>query len=189
NVVRGVSLLASLPEVDPGRIGITGISWGGYLTCIVAGLDDRLKVAVPVYGCGFLHENSAWLPTFQKMPRERRERWVGNFDPSRYVAQATMPVLFVNGTNDFAYPLDSYRKTYRLVKQRQLCVEVNLPHSHPAGWAPVEIGLFVDQHLRGGTPLDQVVAVKRDGPKGEGRVRSAVQVTRAALHFTPDTGP
>ena len=45
HVVRGVSLLASLPEVDPERIGITGISWGGYLTCIVAGLDDRLKVA------------------------------------------------------------------------------------------------------------------------------------------------
>ena len=60
-VVRGHSLLASRPEVDPHRIGITGISWGGYLTCIVTGLDDRLKVSVPVYGCGFLNENSAWL--------------------------------------------------------------------------------------------------------------------------------
>jgi len=29
---------------------VTGISWGGYLTCIVAGIDDRLKAAVPVYG-------------------------------------------------------------------------------------------------------------------------------------------
>jgi hypothetical protein len=100
-----------------------------------------------------------------------------------------MPVLFVNGTNDFAYPLDSYRKTYRLVKDRQLCVKVNLPHGHPAGWAPVEIGLFVDQHLRGGTPLARVVAVKRDGPMVEVRFRSAVPVTGAALHFTADTGP
>src|SRR4051794_38754470 len=33
SVLRGVSLLASLPEVDPKRIGVTGISWGGYLTC------------------------------------------------------------------------------------------------------------------------------------------------------------
>jgi dienelactone hydrolase len=189
NVVRGVSLLAGLPEVDPGRIGITGISWGGYLTCIVAGLDDRLKVAVPVYGCGFLDENSAWLPIFEKMPQERRKRWVEHFEPSRYMGRAKMPVLFVNGTNDFAYPLDSYRKTYRLVKDRQLCVKVNLPHGHPAGWAPVEIGLFVDQHLRGGTPLAQVVAVKRDGPKVEVRFRSAEPLTGAALHFTADTGP
>ena len=60
-VIRGHSLLLAQKEVDPQRIGLTGISWGGYLTCIVAGLDDRLKVAVPVYGCGFLHENSCWL--------------------------------------------------------------------------------------------------------------------------------
>ena len=32
DVIRGHSLLASLPEVDPARIAITGISWGGYLT-------------------------------------------------------------------------------------------------------------------------------------------------------------
>src|SRR5262249_55463954 len=54
DVLRGVALVAALPEVDAERLGITGISWGGYLTCLVAGLDDRLKVAVPVYGCGFL---------------------------------------------------------------------------------------------------------------------------------------
>ncbi len=45
------SLLRSLPEVDPERIGVTGISWGGYLTSIVAGVDPRLKLAIPVYGC------------------------------------------------------------------------------------------------------------------------------------------
>lgn len=49
-VIRGHSLLRSLPNVDTERIGVTGISWGGYLTCIVAGLDDRFKAAVPVYG-------------------------------------------------------------------------------------------------------------------------------------------
>jgi dienelactone hydrolase len=171
-----VSLLAGLPEVDAGRIGVTGISWGGYLTCIVAGLDDRPKVAVPVYGCGFLHQNSAWLPTLQKMPEARRKAWMGHFDPSRYVGRAAMPVLFVNGTNDFAYPLDSSQQTYRLVKDRQLGVKVNLPHSHPAGWAPVEISLFVDQHLRGGSPLARVEAMKRDGKKVEVRVRSAVVI-------------
>jgi dienelactone hydrolase len=189
NVIRGVSLLARLPEVDAGRIGVTGISWGGYLTCIVAGLDDRLKVAVPVYGCGFLHEDSVWLPTFREMPRERRERWVTNFDPSRYVGQAKMPVLFVNGTSDFAYPLGSYQKTYRLVKDRQLCVKVGLPHSHPAGWAPVEIGLFVDQHLHGDTPLAKVESLKRDVKEVEVRFRATVPVAGAALHFTTDTGP
>ena len=53
-ILRGHSLLASCPEVDAERIGITGISWGGYLTCIAAGVDPALKAAVPVYGCGYL---------------------------------------------------------------------------------------------------------------------------------------
>ena len=156
-VLRGHALLAAREEVDRDRIGVTGISWGGYLTCIVAGIDDRLKVAVPVYGCGFLHENSAWIPRFEKMSPEQRDRWVANFDPSRYLPGVRAPILFVNGTNDFAYPLDSYRKSYRLVKgPRTLCVQVRMPHGHPQGWAPKEIGLFVDSVLKGGEPLPRL---------------------------------
>jgi dienelactone hydrolase len=155
SVIRAHSLLLSLSNVDPERTGLTGISWGGYLTCIVAGLDDRFKVAVPVYGCGFLHENSWWLRRFAMLPEEWRKEWIANFDPSMYVKNAKMPMLFVNGTNDSAYPLDSYQKTYRLAKDHLLCITVNMPHGHPQGWAPVEIGLFVDQHLKkgGGEPL------------------------------------
>src|SRR5437588_585808 len=51
-VVRAHSLVRSFPEVDADRTAVTGISWGGYLTCIVAGIDPRFKAAVPVYGCG-----------------------------------------------------------------------------------------------------------------------------------------
>jgi dienelactone hydrolase len=185
-VIRGVTLLAARPDVDPQRIGITGISWGGYLTCLVAGLDDRLKVAVPVYGCGFLHENSTWLPTFQKMTAARRQLWVDHFEPSRYLGQAKMPMLFVNGTNDSAYPLDSYQKSYRLVPEHTLCVTVNMPHGHRQGWAPVEIGLFVDQHLRGGKPLARIEAAQRDGDRVTVKFRAEVPVTKAALHYTAD---
>jgi dienelactone hydrolase len=193
-VIRGVSVLRALPQVDPERIGITGISWGGYLTCLVAGLDHRLKVAVPVYGCGFLHENSVWLPIFQKMPSEWRATWVAHFDPSRYLGQARMPVLFVNGTNDFAYPLDSYQKSYRLVKNRQLCVTVNMPHGHPQGWAPVEIGLFVDQHLRRGRPLPAFLDPLPTSDPVKGNTiqvgyTSTLPLKKAGWHWTMDEGP
>ena len=88
NIVRGTSLLTSMPEVDPKRIGITGISWGGYLTCIVAGVDDRLKAAAPIYGCGFYHEGSAWLKDIQALPEARRSVWIKYLDPSAYLANA-----------------------------------------------------------------------------------------------------
>ena len=92
-------MLATRPEVDRERIGITGISWGGYLTCIVAGIDDRLKCAVPVYGCGFLGDNSAWVDRLAKMPAAQSKLWLDEFDPSKYLGGATCLMLFVNGTN------------------------------------------------------------------------------------------
>ena len=174
--VRAHSFLASRPEVDGSRIGVTGISWGGYLTCIIAGIDDRVKVAVPVYGCGFLDENSVWLePRFKKMGPARAKRWADLFDPSRYLPGVTCPILFVNGTNDFAYPLDSYQKSYQLVKvPTDLCVTVRMPHGHSEGWKPKEIGLFVDSVLKEGTlpprlampevSGDRVSAPRHDSP-------------------------
>ncbi len=190
NVVRAVSLIQSFPETDPQRVGITGISWGGYLTCLVSGLDDRLKVAVPVYGCGYLHQNSAWLNQLANLPPEHRQLWIQNFDPSAYLSQARMPMLFINGTNDFAYPLDSYQKSYRLVPgQRTLCVTVKMPHGHKAGWARPEIALFVDSVLRDGTRLTQVEAQHRDDSTVTVDFSSQVPITSAALHTTTDKGP
>jgi len=188
-VVRGHSLLAARPEVDAERIGITGISWGGYLTCIVSGIDERLKVSVPVYGCGFLRDNSAWLPRFAEMDDEQRQRWVTYFDPSQYLPGARCPMLFVNGTNDFAYPLDSYKKSYALPAGRvDLCVTVNMPHGHPQGWAPAEIGLYVDSVLRGGRPLATVGRLAIEAGTAVAGVSADVPLASAALHYTNDVG-
>ena len=188
-VIRGHSLLRSLPNVDADRIGITGISWGGYLTCMVAGLDDRFKVAVPVYGCGFIHESSVWVPTFGKMKDDWRKTWIDNFEPSKYLGNAKMPMLFVNGTNDFAYPLDSYQKSYRLVKDRNLCVTVNMPHGHPQGWAPKEIGLLVDQHLRDGKKLFRFgeERINRQGDMVMTGIIQTHDIKTVSLHWTTDT--
>ncbi len=189
-VIRAHSLLRTLPEIDAGRTGVTGISWGGYLTCIVAGLDDRFRFAVPVYGCGFLHEDSVWLPDFAKLSARDRQLWIDNYDPSKYLPGCRMPILFVNGTNDFAYPLDSYRKSYRLVRgPRTLCVTVRMPHGHPAGWAPKEIGIFADSVVRGGRPLARLDGVRREGREVSVCFRADVPVQNAALHYTTDRGP
>ena len=191
DVLHAHALIAARPEVDRNRIGVTGISWGGYLTCIVAGIDDRLKVAVPVYGCGFLQDDSAWLPRFARMSPEQKDRWVKFFDPSRYLAGVSCPILFVNGTNDFAYPLGSYQKSYRLVTKapRTLCVTVKMPHGHYEGWAPREIGLFVDSVLTGGKPLVTVGTLKVEKGKVSTTFCSDVPVVSAKVHCTTGTGP
>ena len=186
-VIRAVSLLRAHPEVDADRIGITGISWGGYLTCIVAGLDDRLRLAIPVYGCGFLHENSVWKPMLDGMPEASRTAWIRNFDPSSYLAQAHLPMLWVAGTNDACYAFDSLQQSYRLAPgPRTLRVTVNMPHGHAPGWEPLEIAAFADQHLRRGTPLPQLGEMRRDGRSVRVAVDSALPLLSASLHYSPD---
>ncbi len=190
NVILAHSLVRSFPEVDARRTAVTGISWGGYLTCIVAGLDSRFQAAVPVYGCGFLDENSIWLGWFEKFTPEQRAKWVRLWDPSRYTGSAVMPVFFLNGTNDFAYPLDSYAKTYGLVHgPRNLRITVNMPHGHKEGWAPAEIALFIDEHLTGGTPLPHIQRPELVDGQVRAKLQTKTRTVSAALHYTTDPAP
>ncbi|MSU32539.1 MAG: alpha/beta fold hydrolase [Pedosphaera sp.] len=190
NVILGHSLLRSFPEVDPDRIGLTGISWGGYLTCLVAALDSRFKVAVPVYGCGYLGDNSVWKnSSLAAMTHESRERWLRLFDPSHYLAEVRCPILFLNGTSDFAYPLDSCQKSYRLVPKslRHLSIVTNLPHGHI--WTFNEVDAFVDQVLQQSPPLPTPSALVLEGSTVRVQIVSEKSLKQASLCYTADTGP
>jgi lysophospholipase L1-like esterase/dienelactone hydrolase len=191
-VLRGHALLKSQPYVDKERIGITGISWGGYLTCFTAGLDKELKVAVPVYGCGFLGDNSYWRDrSLAAMTQDSRERWLRLFDPSVTIGKAVCPILFLNGTHDFAYPPDSYRKTFNLVPAplRTVSVRVNLDHGHI--WTFREVDAFVDSVLR---PIPQVPDLARlsetivEENTVTARVLHGGPAVKAELHYTTMTG-
>jgi len=53
DAIRAIDYLVSRPEVDPNRIGVTGISGGGTQTSYVAAMDDRVLAAAPAcYICG-----------------------------------------------------------------------------------------------------------------------------------------
>lgn len=189
SVLRAHSLLRSFPEVDAARTAVTGISWGGYTTCLVASLDDRFQAAVPVYGCGFLHEGeSVQKPQIDRLG-DRRADWVREYDPGSLLPRCRVPIFFVNGTNDVHYPLDSYMKSFAVVPGPKLLrIEVNMRHGHPPGWAPREIGLFIDSYCNGGKPLPRLGPPVVAGNEVRVACESQTALRTAALHYTSDAG-
>jgi dienelactone hydrolase len=190
-VLRAHSLIRGFPEVDENRTAVTGISWGGYMTCLVASIDDRFKAAVPVYGCGFLYDGeSVQRRMIDGLKPEQRVQWIREYDPSAWLPKCRVPIMFVNGTNDKHYPLKSYIRSYNLVPgKKQIRIQVNMRHSHGHGWAPQEIGLFVDQHIKQGVPLPEIGSLKVAGREMSAAVKSKLSVKKAELHFTIDKGP
>ena len=184
------SLLRAQPQVDARRIGLTGISWGGWLTCIIAGVDSRFRFAAPVYGCGYTDEN-VWRDVFKGMPPDRARAWMTNWDPSVHLPRVRMPMLWVTGTNDFAYTLATLQKSYRLPRTpRTLAIRLRMPHGHgPAGEAPKEIWDFADSILKGCTPMARIVAQGRSDDTAWVTFRTSRNIVRAELCYTRDTGP
>jgi cephalosporin-C deacetylase-like acetyl esterase len=187
DVILADSLLRSFPEIDPSRIGLTGISWGGYLTEIIASVDTRFRFGAPVYGCGFLGEDSAWVREFKKMKPEDAQKWLALWDPSVYLGRITMPLLWVDSTNDPVFHLHSLRKSYLLPKgPRTLSMHVRMEHGYVQGEPPEEIHVFANYFLKSGPPLVSVGAVKRRGDKVTVKYKTATPVTRAVLNYTLD---
>jgi len=59
---RGLDYLAADPHVDPTRLGVTGLSGGGWQTIIISSLDPRVLVSVPVAGYVSLQGRLERLP-------------------------------------------------------------------------------------------------------------------------------
>ncbi len=50
NGIRGLDLLTQRPEVNPEKLGVTGISGGGAQSWFIAAIDPRVKAVAPVCG-------------------------------------------------------------------------------------------------------------------------------------------
>ncbi|RZM21274.1 MAG: acylamino acid-releasing protein [Pedobacter sp.] len=189
SVILAHSLLLSFPEVDPDKTGITGISWGGYLTCIAAGLDTRFKVAVPVYGCGYYDESEPFGKMLDMLSNTDKQKWMQYFDPSVYLPFAKSRFLFVNGNKDSHYNVVPYHKTYLQVKKdkRTICIKPDMIHSHAHGWEPEEIQHFFEQELRDVKPLIKIKQLNIQGVSINLSYQSPLSLTQAEFYYSNDT--
>ena len=163
-VIRSHSFLRSLPEVDADKIGVTGISWGGYLTSCVSGIDDRFAFAAPVYGCAYLYDHSTWSGSMRSLG-EKGVRWDALWDAKNFLGNMKKPVLWCTGSNDHFFPLDSLQRGYDLLGNApQLSIKVKMQHSQQAG-DPKEIAAFADHLLKGKPALPEIASAKMQAGK------------------------
>lgn len=182
------SWLLAQPEVDPERTGVTGVSWGGVLTCRVAGADPRFKFAAPVYGCGLLDEPSL-VSEELAAKGDLGKLWTALYDPSHLLRRAQMPFLWINGTNDATFPISIWLKSTRLTKgPSTLSMPLRMPHAHGGpGENPAEIFAFAQSVMQGQTPLPKAGSVTAEAGVAKVAWQAEVPIAKVELVFTRDS--
>ncbi len=182
------SLLLSFPEVENNKTAVTGISWGGFQTCIVSGIDNRFKAAAPVYGCAF-HDEIIFKKYFDGMTMEEEALWMSKIDPKNYLIYSQCPTLFVNGNTDGCFDIVPFDKTTRLipVENRHIRITPGMGHDHPSGWKPREIAVFFNSIFKGGVPLAKITGVQQRDTIMIFNYEHKATLRRADFYFSNDT--
>lgn len=185
---RAVSWLRGQDEVNAERIALTGISWGGVITCLTAAVEDRIRCAVPVFGCGFIGRVNRQPWPLDGRPDAAIERWFNLWDPARYLPDVRLPLLWVTGTKERHFRLPTLAWSLDLVPHARLVLVPTLGHDHPQGWGEPEIASFIDEHCRDTRRLP-IMSTQREH---DGRLRVTLDPERPATtanrHWTIDTG-
>jgi len=178
DVIRANSLLRSFPEINPEKIGLTGISWGGTIVSATAGVDPRFAFVIPVYGGGYIHKH--------EMTPEQYREYLAKWDPSAHLPYAKMPMLWVSGFNEPVFPLNLFSRSAETAKGTStLCIRPFLPHGHGFGWEEVwEIGGFANGVVKGNAPMPSFGQPRLDPKDGLVHAKFTGNVKGAVVGFT-----
>ncbi len=137
NGIRAIDYLMTRPDVDPRRIGVTGISGGGATTYWIAAADDRVACAVPTSGMSDLesyvnHKVINGHCDCMFMINTYRWEWT-----TIAALIAPRPLLFANSDHDTIFPMDGnarvidrLRKLYALLGHSERVAEHVSPGGH-----------------------------------------------------------
>jgi hypothetical protein len=113
DLCRAVDLLLARLDVDPQRLAYVGVSYGGAMGGLFAGVEDRLQAYALVVGDGGLVSHVTGLDDvfgeLYSISQEKREAWweaMWPIEPIHFVGHAApAALLFQSGRQDRAVPL------------------------------------------------------------------------------------
>jgi dipeptidyl aminopeptidase/acylaminoacyl peptidase len=122
DVMAGVDAMIARGIADPGRLGIGGWSYGGYMAAWAVTQTTRFKAAVsgaPVIDLAseFGTENgSAYDEWFHGTPYEKLDGFIKS-SPMTYVKNVKTPTLLLQGEDDTTDPIGQSQQFYRGLKR------------------------------------------------------------------------
>ena len=128
--LAGVDAMVELGVADPERIGVTGGSYGGFMSCWLPVVDQRFKASVaisPVTDFYSQHWNSnigAWDAWFLGGEPEGGAAQYRERSPVFLADRVTTPTLLTAGTEDRCTPPGQAIEFYRALRERGVPAEV-----------------------------------------------------------------
>ena len=176
---NGINYLCQRPEVDHERIGMIGLSWGGVLTILTNGQDDRLKAAVNVFGAGYIPEGCTWEDWFGAMSTQEITAWYDLIDPKNFLASQHAPILFITGTNDHCYYLPTFQKSFQEIKiEKEVVIIPNGKHKFLSSDQTPALA-WLDQYLKGKGNSFPLISIQNPMMKGEEKIVIPVKASAA----------
>ncbi|MEX2527561.1 MAG: S9 family peptidase [Gemmatimonadota bacterium] len=144
--------LAAFPDADPSRLGVSGGSYGGFMTNWLTATTDRFRAAVT--SRSITNWESWWGNSdaqgltefeFSGTPWEARAVY-RRLSPISYVENVTAPTLIIHSENDWRTPIGDGEQWFMSLMKRQVPVEmVRYPRSSHGLSRTGEPWLLVDR--------------------------------------------
>jgi dipeptidyl aminopeptidase/acylaminoacyl peptidase len=126
-------------NVDPNRVGVTGGSYGGYLTNWIIGHTDRFAAAITdrcvsnfysMYGTSDIGYSFLEYEVGGKPPWDDQETYV-KYSPITYVENMVTPLLIVHSEQDYRCPIEQAEQMFISLKKLGRTVEfVRFPNEN-----------------------------------------------------------
>jgi acylaminoacyl-peptidase len=135
--MRGLdAAIARYPFIDPGRLGVAGGSYGGFMTNWVVGHTNRFKAAVTMRSISnhlsqWGTSDLAFMKGFWEFPGDPWEAptWYWERSPLAYVTNITTPLLILHSEMDLRCPVPEAEQLFAALKKlRREVVFVRFPN-------------------------------------------------------------
>ena len=187
---RTIDFVETQPWADGEHIGAVGISYGGWVALMLAGVDERVKcvtTGVSAGGAGLTAGRAAQQLRWQ--PAEQRQLWLDHYEPLAHAPDTKAAVFFQLATNDLFFWLNGAARNLDALPGKKGWVL--RPNSNHGAGGPEVPGTaapaFMRHILANGPPLPEVTdfRVSADGLCYTWRVKGPRPIHRAVLNWSP----